>query len=278
MSRSGDTIYESDAASDFLSTITVLLEREVAFLSSPEQILNHGWWLAQMLTVLELMLLFEQQDIGSSVFMHTQPQTVQRWRETFLSVWDSEWKADNAYPYIYEEPAYRKANRSVVISLFDRMKMIAHYWHSEGYLDKLRELVWMPLDKPLPHFSINCQAHQQNRAEVGVERFTTNLIRHVEKEIIFWLSPEKRAEVVMFDAEDVWVSVDVLRFLCEAYEQTPGVNEHIVRIWRETTVHIGQQSRAEGGEVGWDDSLRHNVEQAFDGLEAVARKYPPIVW
>jgi hypothetical protein len=276
MSRSGPDLYESDGAFDFISTITVLLQRQMAYLLSPEEVFDNGWWLAQVLTVCELVLVFERQDIGSSIFIHTQPQTVQRWRNTFLRVWDGEWKTDNAYPYIYDEPEFRNANRSAVLSLFDRMEKIAHFWISEGYIDVLRELIRQPLDKPLPHFSKNCQVHQQNRAEVGVERFTVEFIRHLEKEIIYRLSPEKREEVLSSDADEVWVSVDVLGFVSTTYQQSPGVDDQIVRMWRDTTLEIWEQSGI--GDVFWADTLRQNILKAFDRLEAVAGKYPPSVW
>ncbi|MEO8612752.1 MAG: hypothetical protein ABI690_32965 [Chloroflexota bacterium] len=129
MARSGDTIYEDDSAAAQFAVISNLLEREINYWCLPEKITNHPGWLAQVLAVVEVMLLFEIHGIGSSVYLE-EPQTAMRWRETILHVWDGDWKPDDyyVYPYPYNEPDYRKHNRSVIVSLFDRLEGIAKHW------------------------------------------------------------------------------------------------------------------------------------------------------
>jgi hypothetical protein len=90
---------------------------------------------------------------------------------------------------------------------------------------------------------------------------------------------EMRSEALAFNVEEVWAAVDVLAFVCAAYEQSPGVKATFVRAWRETTILIEKQF-IEGDNIEWDETaaLTPDVLAAFDRLESVAQKYPPEEW
>jgi len=137
----------------------------------------------------------------------------------------------------------------------------------------------LPLEIPPPYFSVRRTTGQDNQEYRSCERFTTGLIGYLEREIIYWLSWEKRAEIINFAQDVVWVAVDVLGFLCEMYEHPPGVNEPVVRTWRETTAEIWKQF-LEGDDQPFDeaDPLYLKVLAAFDRLAAMARKYPSMEW
>jgi hypothetical protein len=280
MGRWGDELYESDSALDFLSIITDKLERELAFLISPDQVIDDTHWLAQVLAVIEMILLFEQYDLGSSVYLQSE-KAVHSWREVFFSVWDGEWEAKaNYYPYPYDAYEYRKQHRTAIIEQFEYLERIAHYWTelSSGRAVAHPES-FVPKEYPLPEYSIRHWTTKDNKEVINVERFVIDLMGFLEREIIYWLSPEKRAEAISFDVEQVWVSVHLLGFLSEKYEQKPGVNERVVGKWRETTIEILKQF-LNGDVINWGkaDGLYLNVLRVFDKLEAMAKKYPPYDW
>lgn len=278
MGRWGKGIYDSDDALDFFQTITDQIEREAAYWFSPEQVIHNGWWLAQVLAVMEVILLFEENDIGSSSYFNN-TTTVRRWRDIFMSVWDGDWKHDNemydSYPHGYDAPNYRKQHRPGIVDLFERMENLAYYW-TDGE-DNNPPPVLIPLleDYPLPFFSLLRVTNRENKTFIGVEPFTHKLIESRVKEIIYLLSGKRKGYV---DEEKIWVSVDVLGLLCQTYEQSPTINNELVRTWHETTIQMWTAT-AYGGEH-WEetDELYQNVKAAFDRLEAIARKYPPYEW
>src|SRR5689334_17041815 len=134
MGRWGDGIYESDSALDYFSTISDRFEREIAYWFSSEHVIHNGYWLAQALAVIEIVLLFEQHDIGSTVYLENS-NAIDRWREIFLGVWDESWQHDNQYGshiYDYDEPSYRNQHRQGVVAMFDRLESVAAYWSAIG--------------------------------------------------------------------------------------------------------------------------------------------------
>jgi len=273
MGRSGDRIYESDAALDYQSTITDLLERELAYWLFPEPIDNSGWWLAKVFAVIELMLLLEQNNPQSSVYITE--ETVHRLRETVLNIWDGDWhieqeKAYKAYPY--DDPEYRKQHRPAITQIFDHLESLARLWESASNTER-PPVIPLLADYPLPYFSVRHWTNDENKKFVEVDRFTSDVIEHLAKDIIYWLSPEKRAEVMAFNAEEVWVAVDLLGMMCEVYQQPPGINQPIVQVWRETATQIWRSFLADE-----TSSLYPDVVRAFDRLEAVSLKYPSIEW
>jgi hypothetical protein len=274
MGRWGNNIFESDAALDFFSTITDRLEREIAYWMSPEQVRDDSYWLAQVFAPLELMLMLDEHETVISLRLDKEA-AIRRRREVFLKVWDGAWNdADDDIGHVN----FRHLHRAEVVQLFDRLEAIVRHWVrlSSGNRDSWSP---QPLDFSLPHFSIHRSTNPFGNDFISVERFTTDLMGYLEREIIYWLSPEKRSEVLVFNTEEVWVAVDVLAFLAERYEQTPGITAETVRTWRDTTLLIWRQF-LESDKLTWDDNdpAVRSVVAAFDHLEAVALKYPPQDW
>jgi hypothetical protein len=277
MGRWGVGIYESDTALDYFSEITALLEREIAYWFAPEHVNNSGWWLAQVFTVVELVCLLDQVDSASTVFLAVENPS--RWRETILGVWDGDWENMSQEFFRPYHPCdtfeYRMQNRPSIVAMFEYLEATVHFWQilSKSDLKPVQSVLQLP--HPLPYFSIQRSTDQKNHETASVERFIHKLIGYLVREIIYWLSQEKRTEVLTFGSEEVWVSVDLLGFLCERYEQSPCVNVKKVRVWQETINEV-EKSFLEGQGV-WDETnpVYRNVLQAFERLERVAEKYPP---
>lgn len=258
MGRWGEHIYGSDKALDYHLTITNLLERELAYWLSPAQVDNSDRWLAEVFAVIEVILLLEQHNslISSAIL---EGKTVQQWRETIMGVWDAEWRdKGKAFKTTTYTAEYRKQHRPAVTQIFDHFHSIAHRFASLP--DDLPLTPLLPDYQP-PYFS-----------KVG-SRFTNDLIEHLVKDIIYFLSPEKRWESILLDVEGVWVAVDLLGFLCEVYEHSPEVNQPFVSKWRDATIEIDRLFAEDE-----TSSLYPDVLRAFDRLEAVALKYPAIEW
>jgi hypothetical protein len=275
MGRWGDGIYDSDSALDYFATITDKFERELDYWFSPEKIVHESWWLVQVLPAIEMILLFEGQDMGSSTYLEN-PEVLERWREAFFGVWDGDWKDTYTYDNPFNDAAYRQQHRPALAAMFGRLSSIARYWGAVTESSSRPELTPLHSDYPLPYFSIKRWANSQDKEIVNIERFKGDLLELLVKDIIYWLSAEKRRKVVAFNIEEVWVAVDVLGFLCEKYEQSAGVNEKAVRNWRTTAIEITKQFLS--GNWNESDSLYLNLMAAFDRLETVARKYPPYEW
>jgi hypothetical protein len=276
VSRPASDRIRSDHAYDYYWLFQNRLEREFAYWLAPEQVTETGMWLATVLNAVELMILFEQDIIDFSINFGEE-KAVKRWRDVFLSVWDAEWENDNRYGHndLYGKPEYRKQHRPIIVAMFNFLESVARYGAN---ISKHREeLVLSPLlpDYPLPYFSITRWTNSANKEVISVGRITHDMIEQLVKDIIYGLSLEKREEGYTINTEDVWVAVDILGFLCETYEQSPEVNDQMVRTWRETAIEIWKQFLSD--DIEWDetDPLNQNVMAAFDRLEAVARTYPP---
>ena len=273
MSRSGTTNFDSDTAFDYFSELIAdRLEREIEYWVSPEHVYPEGSWLANVITVVEIMLLLEQDDIGHSVYIRHQ-SAVQRWRNAFMSVWDSQWVSETNYPKELNDEAYRKQHRPAVEAIFERLDSIAQFWEGEVSAIEPPLTPLLP-DYPLPYFSIQ----RINEREIRVERFTSKLIEMLQKELVYWLSPEKRGEVLAFNvaSEEIPAAAELLAFLCEKYEQTPLVNADLVRKWGDLALNLIREF--EDDWLGKDERL-NIVKMTFDRLESVAEKHPPdILW
>jgi hypothetical protein len=275
MGRWGDKIYKGDAPLDYLLTITDKFDQELYRLFSPGENNSQSGWLAQTLTIIELILLFELQHKGSSIYV-TDIKEVERWRDTFFSIWDGDWKDSLTYDNIFNDAAYRQQHRPALIAIFDCLRSIAQSRLGIAKSGVQPELAPLHPDYPLPYFSVTRWLDNDNSEIFKVERFISDLLESLVKDIIYWLSAEKRAEVITFNVEEVWVAADVLGFLCEKYKQSPGIHEKFIRNWRETTVDIWKQNVGDD----WNESysLYQEVLSVFDHLEAVARQYPTYEW
>lgn len=279
MGRWGDGLYESDSALEFFSTITDRLEREAAYLFTAENIVHWfmpegdsiapTWWLAKVMAVIEPIVLFVSRDIGSSVFL--QPVSlVSTWREKFFTVWDGEWHTgDAAYPF--SEPGYRQANRALVLKQFDYLENVARFWVKLATGAQAEDPE--PFDEKLPYFSLRREKNAAGQEFVYIERFTGDLMGYLEREIIYLLSAEKRGEVNSLGSylDEVGVAVDVLAFLSERYEHSPGMIEKTIENWRTIFTEIW---------LTFDemDSQYANLMIAFDRLRALVRQYPAEEW
>jgi hypothetical protein len=178
----GDGIYDSDMALDYESTITDRLERDIAYWVTPEQIDRSSWWLAQVFCIIQTMLLFEEGNIGSTVYLQHEA-AVRRWREVILSVWDGDWKGEKI-DYPYGDPDYRKQHRPAIFAMFDRLDSIAHLWTTIGSSSTQIELTPLLLDYPLPYFLVR-----------GA-RLIYDLMELFRKDIIYRLSAETRNDAL----------------------------------------------------------------------------------
>ncbi len=275
MSRSGPTNFDSDDAFDyFLLEIAGRLTREIEYWLAAEQIYLEGSWLARVLNVIEIMLLFDQHDICFSGYIKS--SGVQRWRSTFMPVWDGEWKSETNYPSQLDDYQYRQQHRLAIEAMFNRLEGIGHYWES----DLIGQPSLPPLlsEYPLPHFSIRNQKDNTDAEFVVFERFIPDLIRFLRMEIIYWLSPEMRNEAMVDSVagEEVPAAAELLAFICENYRQRVGITGETVRNWCEIALQRIREF-AEDKTITWEtgDERLKVIKATFDKLEAMALKYPP---
>jgi hypothetical protein len=275
MGRFADGLYGSDSTLDYFAKFTNKFEHELDYWFSPQNVFYGSWWLVQVLSVLEMILLFEAQDMGRAVYLEEKSQVLEKWRKIFFDVWDGDWKDSHLYDNPCNDAAYRQQHRCALVAMFDRLDSIVQYLVAASDNNPRPELAPLHPDYPLPYFSVTRLKYDDSKEVFRVERFISDLLEWLVKEIIYRLSAEKRAELE-FDVEEVWVAVDVFGFLCEKYKQSPGINERFIRIWRETTMDIGKQNVGDA----WNESylLYRDVMSVFDRMEAVARKYPPMEW
>lgn len=264
MGRWGDGLYDSDDALDFFSTITGRLERELAHWLMPERVAPQTMWLAQIFAGLEAMIMLTELDWATS--NHLEYETIiQRWKIAFLEVWDGEWSDNPNYnTYQYNTPAYRKEHRSIVIKQFEYLEGVVHYWTNLGTDKQVAEPA--PFDEKLPYFPYS-------------GRLVGELMGSLEREIIYCLSAEKRSQVIFLNViYEIGVSVDVLAFLCERYQKSPGIREGVVEGWRTITTEIYKTSFDEKKIFDPNDGYYRNMMAAFDRLAALARQYPAEEW
>lgn len=278
MGRWGDELYESDGTLDYFHiSITKPIERELAFWLSPEQVTHDGRWLAQVLTVIELILLLKRNNNGGDPFMEN-PKAVRRWREVFFSVWDGEWQTepDNYRYYAYDTPDYRKQHRAAVMERFDDLERITEYWADDLEDINRPEFPPLPQDYPLPFYSLNYWTNSNHETFARVEEFIGELIDELIREVDY-LFFAKRRERVWTYIEHVWVAVDLLSVFGEAYKQET-ITEEKVRIWREINIEAWKQRMGKLPSETEPKPLYNNVLGLFDRLEALAKKYPTHEW
>lgn len=279
MGRWGKGIYDGDSPLDYLSTITDRIEREIEYWVSPEQVMQSGWWLSQVLTVLEIILIFEQRKIGLGGVPIRSSQLVQRWRSTFMPIWDGEWKSEDNYPISLDDYAYRQQHRPAIEAMFKHLEDTGYEWESLGRSEPKPTITPLSAEYPLPYFSLRFSTDQIGNKVRSFDRFIGALIEQLVKDIIFYLSSEMRWETFEFFwlHEELPVAIDILGVLCKAYQTNPIVNHKAIKIWRATTMEIIRQTAHEYGRT--EDSEQYaNTAAAFDRLEAVAQKYPPFDW
>lgn len=136
MGRWGDGIYESDQSLDFLhSTVTQKLTRELVYLSSPEQVKPSGNWLYEVLSIVEIMLLFDVRQFDYTLLVHLTVMTeiINRIQTTTLEIWDAAWTTDEKF--LFSDASYRKQNRQILLTWFERLSVICDYYYGDDVVD-----------------------------------------------------------------------------------------------------------------------------------------------
>jgi hypothetical protein len=117
MGRWGDGLYHSDQALDFFGEhISAILEREIAFWTTPEEVTADTFWLVEVLCTLELMVLFEKQNIGSTAYLEAHAPAVRRWHKIVSEVWNTEWTETDSFLRVfpYHHHDYRVEQRDKI--------------------------------------------------------------------------------------------------------------------------------------------------------------------
>jgi len=158
---------------------------------------------------------------------------------------------------------------------FDDLERIANYWAAKS--EDRPEFPPLPQDYLLPFYSLYHWTNTNNQNLVNVEQFIYDLIDNLMREVNYLFFAKKRGRVWTY-IEHVWVAVDQLGLIGEAYQQS-SVSEEQVRLWREINIEIWIHNI--GGIPDYSiesDALYKNVLLLFDRLEAAAKKYPPLAW
>jgi hypothetical protein len=250
-------IYDSDSVLDYFDTITALILREMSYLLSPEQVKPSAVWTRDVVTVMEIMLLFDRNSIGTTSYLLDGEQAVKRWRTTFISIWDAEWE-DTKYPLLsFSSATYRQEHRRIIIKWFDRLEEIAASFGE-------KDLETFAPEESLPYFS----SRPGNFLGILMERLLYS--------IVFTLSDENRDMAIgFFEIDHVWAAVDMLSRLCESYACSPSVTAETVERWRQKTVDIWKARFAEESWEWVEDKLYQSVMSRFDRLRDLAQQYPP---
>jgi len=265
MGRWGDGALDSDGSLDFFfGEIIEPMLRELSYILTLERVEQSTGWLLDVLSSLELMVLFEEQDMGSSGYMEWNIDAVNRWQTVIMPVWDGDWEDDSKWNKSpIRKQVYRVKHRQQVISYFDRLIEIGQFWHhlaDDNLPDK--QLTTFTPESPLPLFT---------------GRFILTLTDQLKKEIIYTLADEN-ADIVrgIYRYYDhIWVSVEVLGFKCETYRLSPQVTEEHTTAWERKANEI------------WDDYYKPLDADAdwipvsassFQRLKDIAKQYPPRRW
>lgn len=272
MARWSDGIYDSDEALDFYTTITDRLERELAYWLSPENIQYHSRWVLEVISLVEVLLLCDRHKHGNEDYVFPE-KSVKRWRDHFMSVWDADWSVEETndmHRLPYNEQAFREKYRSTVEQLFDYLRDKASFLEH----DVLSQETKIPAI-PLPMFSKHKWKNEFGQSKVRTSQVVDDLIKHLEQVVIYYHSSEKWAFAISYGMEEAWAAVDLLAFLCAAYEKTPGLYPQTVNAYRKLAIQNSDTSDDVHGE--WDENkpFFRNVSKAYDMLEAVAKRYKP---
>lgn len=275
MGRWGDRLYESDGALDYFAGITDRIMREIYYLFSPERVKPNTAWVIEVVTVIEIMLLFAQKEIGSAVYLMDEDEAIERWRGAFFSVWDAEWNEPEKSHFPFHAYAYRQAHRDIVIKWFDRLDELSLFLGDDELEGK--ELKKFISQVGLPYFSLAYSETKPAMAYPITGFFLSDLIEWLKYSVVFVLSDENRKLAIgFFQIEDVWVAVDVMALLCETYACSPSVTYQTIEIWRKKMTNIWKARLAEEA-MEWEEHDEYkNVVARFDQLKALAQKHPPM--
>lgn len=269
MGRWGKGIYESDSALDFFDKITFRFLREIAYWLSSEQIVHDTFWIRRIITVLELMLLFDKNKIGSTVYLHDQQEAIKRWDTLFFKVWDAEWDDEEDKLNSYAGYSFRKEHRHLVKQLFDRVGAITAYWTDE---ERKTELDLFPSEIEIPHLSImNSYLETGEKNKIGPDTLVWDIIHELLQTIIFALSEiNDEFSIGFYELDEVWVSLDVIGILCESYQVSIFKQETIDMLENKMKTHLKKDAITPTE----DNILYTNVMNLFERLKNIAETYP----
>jgi hypothetical protein len=245
------------------------------FRTKPED--ERSQWLGRMLNAVELILLFERHEPHPGIFL-VDLASVRSWREAFFTIWDGDWQEEQRFYFPYGDIVYRQQYRPAVVRLFDRLESLGEYWSDTGSASDYDALIPLLPDYSLPYFSLYRHLDRSDEPFVTPGVVTESLIDFLVRDIIYWLSPEKREDMsgVAVFVEGVWVAVDLLGLLSASYETSCGIKPVFIEAWRASIQSIWSESAA----VLWgnDDDLLDEVMSVFDRLHEATRKYPHPWW
>lgn len=270
MGRDGEKLYyDSDETFDFFNEVVDLIEREISFRLSPERVFHNTVWLREVINIVEVMLLFDLYNVGTTVYMGRLAPSIARLRDTFFIVWDADWSQDEGmHAYApYRDYQYRTQHRHILSSWFDRLGEIAAYWSADDS-DDLAPFI--PI-ADLPYFRYTDHLGKVNIVNGSM---MSAVYASMLKTIVFNLSDENLDHAIGFAMaiESVWVAVDVINTLCEAFEDAPNIREETIDRWFNRMkflwmTFLSQESRV----LNEERELYQTVVALFDRLKRLAR-------
>jgi hypothetical protein len=282
MGRWGDGLYHSDQALDFFGEhISAILEREIAFWTTPEEVTADTFWLVEVLCTLELMVLFEKQNIGSTAYLEAHAPAVRRWHKIVSEVWNTEWTETDSFLRVfpYHHHDYRVEQRDKIDALFHYLESLAEAWSNAESIRAFDQAHAIP--EPLPFFSLTRYTNKAGREAIQTGRLVGRLVESLVRYIVHTLSAENRANALTFshDLEGVLVAVDVLCLLCRTYALSLDVEVVLVARWQQQVTEIwGSATELFGDKAS---NLYRQSNLRLEELKVLAERYPPFassVW
>ena len=264
MGRWGKGIYESDDVLDMVDGIYHSFMREIAYLMAPEQVDQCTRWLGEVITVIELMLLFDKHKV-SSIHLIDQQTAIQRWQNTFLSVWNAEWnETEKDYAHApFRSYDYRVQHRDTMVMWFEHLMKLAKYARPT---EKPQ-----PLQSQLPQFYIKDGRGEKNPFQ---SRFLTTIVDMLIHNIAWILAEENRDVVITFfsEIERVWASIHIMGILCESYAYKLEVVVTGIDKWHQKMTDIWKLRMIEDmGE--WEETKSYKyISSLFEKLKPYCRE------
>jgi hypothetical protein len=288
-------LYKHKSTISFLEKNTDFLIKEAFYLFAPELVQSNTRWLKDVLTVIEMMLIFSDENhFGFPLYLRRLHTAVRRWQEVFFHVWDAEWDGNERIisNAPYSKYAYRVEQRQTMNALFERLIELADLWREENPRrdsqiivptdlrqseHPQRDLQPFSLQEKLPIFSIT-----HLKTEVNTDYFLVGLSFYTLIDMLIqWIVYEAyREEDVLDEFEDTWLAVDVIGVLCEKYQVPAGLNKQTVQGWLDTITKVWIEAYDGSAEVSdlqtliEKDGDYRNVVKAFDRLMKNADQYP----
>ena len=254
MGRWDSGIYDSDATLDaFGWLVSDYIKRELAYKFLPINILKTGRWLNEILGILETMVILCENKVGSWTYLWEYDDVIQTWEQAFLDIWDSDWQRPQELSQVsYAD--YRKSNRHICKDLFKYIFEMVDYWGDDVSDTK-------PISKQqLPLLSLD-------------SLFPADLLEHLTESIVYTISDENEYRDNS-DAEHIWVAVDVMGIICEAYQINFSYAHHIEKWEKQSNelLNMSDWQPKTPEEKELDNHLRKNVDKIWARLKKYSKK------